>query len=140
MMMLHNEPGSKAPVTPSRVSTTLALSCLIFQGAVRSQENPDIVREKGLSLRSYSKYGIATELAWHSFPFLQSSCCRFAVLSRRRFHGAHNVCTVLSWPSHCADVVTSKRMRHNNLRVSPTDDHGVCTTTLVCSRQAPIAL
>ena len=38
---------SKAPVAPSHVSTALACSCLIFQSALRLQENPDIFHEKG---------------------------------------------------------------------------------------------
>ena len=44
----------KDPVTPSRASTAMARSCLIFQSAVRSQENPDIFSEKGYSRRPYS--------------------------------------------------------------------------------------
>ena len=35
------------PVTLSRISTALARGCLICQNAVRSQENPDIILEKG---------------------------------------------------------------------------------------------
>ena len=49
----------KAPVTPSRVSNAMARSCLVFRSAMRSQENPDIFREKG----SDSDQGVATELA-----------------------------------------------------------------------------
>ena len=37
---------AKTPVTPGGVSTALPRSCLIFQSAVRTQENYDIFREK----------------------------------------------------------------------------------------------
>ena len=59
--------------------------------------------KKGLSGRPDSHHSIATELAWHSIPFLGSSCWRFSVHSQR-FHGAHNACIVLSRRSHCADI------------------------------------
>ena len=97
---------SKAPVTPSRVSTALVRSCLIMRSAVRLQENPDIFLEKGLSLRPGSDQGVATELAWRSIAFLRSSYWRLSALSRR-FHCAftaltmhalrfHGVCTALT--------------------------------------------
>ena len=92
------------PVTPSRVSTALARSCLIFRSALRSQENPDIFREKGLSRRPDRNQGVATEFAWRSVAFLWSSCWRVCALTTLslRFHGAHNACTALSRRSHCA--------------------------------------
>ena len=65
--------NDKAPVTPSRVSTACAWSCLNFQSAVRSQANLHILAEIGLSQRPYSDHGIATEIAWRSVTLLRSS-------------------------------------------------------------------
>ena len=49
------------PVTPGGVSTALPRSCLIFQSAVRTQENHDIFREKlsvTASLQPRSSHGV----------------------------------------------------------------------------------
>ena len=66
------------------ISTALARSCLIFRSTVRSQENPDFLRN--------SHQGVATELAWRSTAFQQSSCWRFSALPQS-FQGAHNTST-----------------------------------------------
>ena len=94
-------PSEFKPVTPSRVSTALAQSCLIFQCAVRSPEIFSV--KKSLSWRSYSGHGLATELAT---VFIRTSCWWFSALSR--FNCASvvltiNVCTALSRHSNCTD-------------------------------------
>ena len=53
-MMSKTTVVPKAPVTPNRVATALARSCLIFQRVMRLQENADIFHEKGLSRHPYS--------------------------------------------------------------------------------------
>ena len=98
----------KAPVTPSRVSTALVRSCLILRSAVRSQENPDIFREKGPVTASWQRprrcYGARMAFYRVLTEFLLAIICALTTLSLR-FHGAHNACTALSRRSHCAGGV-----------------------------------
>ena len=137
------ELSKKTPVTQGGVSTALPRSCLIFQSTVRTQENHDIFREK-LSVkaslqRPRSCHGAL--MAFYRVPtvFMVEILCAFTVLSLR-VHGAHSACAALSRRCHCVeDAVTSPRTQCS-LRAKATDDHGVCTTTLVCAYGAPIAL
>ena len=96
------------PVTPSRVSTALVRSCLILRSAVRSQENPDIFREKGPITASWRRlrrcYGARIAFYRVLTEFLLAIICPLTTLLLR-FHNAHNVCTALSRRSHCADGV-----------------------------------
>ena len=131
------------PVTPGRVSTALPRSCLIFQSTVRAQENHDIFREK-LSVRASLQrprrcHGAL--MAFYHVPtvFMVEILCTLTVLLLR-VHGAHSACAALSRRCHCVeDAVTSPRTPCS-LRANATDNHGVCTTTLVCAHRAPIAL
>ena len=98
----------KTHVTPSRVSTALVRSSLILRSAMRSQENPDIFREKEPVTASWQRprrcYGAG--MAFYRFltEFLLEIICALTTLSLR-FHGAHNACSALSRHSHCADGV-----------------------------------
>ena len=80
---------------PSRVSTTLERSSLIFQSAVRSQEKPDIFREK----RPVSDHGVATFYRVTT-KFLLTFLCVPMTLSLRS-QCVHSAFTAL----HCADGV-----------------------------------
>ena len=85
----------KTPVTPGSVSTALPRSCLIFQRAVRTQENHDIFREK-LSVKASLQrprpcYGARMAFFYIPTDFLVAILCALRVLSLR-VHGAHSVC------------------------------------------------
>ena len=108
-----------APDTPSHVSTALAQSCLIFQSAARSQENPDIFREKGpvtASLQQPWRFYEA-RMAFYHVPteFFLAILCALTTPSRH-FHGAHNASTVLSRCVHCADGMFKIRRHLKDLR------------------------
>ena len=91
------------PVTLSRVSTALAWGCLIFQSAVRSQENPDIFQGKR---SSHIVLTVTMALLWSDHDILSRT---YGVLVgagfSRRFHCAHNDCTALSLCLLCSDGV-----------------------------------
>ena len=131
------------PVTPGSLSTALPRSCLIFQSTVRTQENHDIFHEK-LSVTAslqQQRHCHGALMAFYCIPtvFMVEILCVLTVLSLC-VHGAHSACPALSWRCHCVeDAVTSLRMLCS-LHANTTDDHGVCTTTLVCAHGAPIAL
>ena len=77
----------KAPVTPSRVFTALVRSCLILRSAVRSQENPDIFREKRPVTASWQRpmrcYGAGMTFYRVLTEFLLAIICALTTLSRR---------------------------------------------------------
>ena len=80
-------------------------------------------------------------MAFYRVPtvFMMEILCALTVLSLR-VNGAQSACAALSRRCHCAeDAVTSQRTPCS-LLANATDDHGVCTTTLVCAHGAPIAL
>ena len=100
----------------------LARSYLIFQSTVRLQENPDIFHEKGLSWRPYSVLrssdnDVATELAWHSITFQQSSYWHFSALS------------LCSQCVHCAFTVLTACWRRSDTSknaVQSFNDNNTC--------------
>ena len=106
------------PVTPSRVSTVLARSCLIFQSDISSKKGPVAA---SLQRPSHCYGSIA------STEFLLAIHCDLTTRSLR-FHGTHNACTVLSWRSHCADGVLKTQWhlqeRHTNVQY-PCKRHGL---------------
>ena len=130
-------------LSPGGVSTALQHRCLIFQITMRTQENHDIFREK-LSVTASLQRPRRCHgglMAFYGVPtvFMVEILCTLTVLSLR-VHGAHSACATLSWRCHCVeDAVTSPRTMCR-LHAKATDDHGVCTTTLVCAHGAPIAL
>ena len=80
-------------------------------------------------------------IAFYRVPtvFMVEILCALTELSLR-VHGAHSAFAALSRRCHCVeDKVTSPRTPCS-LRANATDDHGVCTTTLMCVHRAPIAL
>ena len=94
-----------------------------------------------LSRRPNSDQGVATELAWHSFLFLQSSCwgssahfhCAYTTLTMHalHLHGIHTAFTAFALCWRCVeDAMTSQGMRYS-LCANATDDHSICTTTLM---------
>ena len=106
--------GIKAPVTPMRVFSALAQSCLIFRSTVRSQKKNTLVFfvKNGLSPRLYNDQGVATEIAWRSIAFLRCSCwwfsaqslsfhCVFMALTMHalHFHGVHTALRAWWWRS-----------------------------------------
>ena len=115
---------------------------LIFQSTVGTQENHIFCEKLSVtaSLQRPRRCHRAL-MAFYSVPtvFMVKILCALMVLSLL-VHGAHSTCAVLSRRYLCVeDTVTSPRMPCS-LRANATDDHGVCTTTLVCANGAPIAL
>ena len=74
-------------------------------------------------------------MAFHCVPseFLVAILCALMVLSLR-VSGAHSVCAALAWRCYSALLMPG------SLCANATDDHGVCTTTLVPAHGSPIAL
>ena len=80
-------------------------------------------------------------MAFYRVPtmFMVEILCTLTVLSLR-IQGTHSAYAALLRRCHCVeDAVTSPRTPCR-LRANVTDDHGVCTMTLVCAQGAPIAL
>ena len=98
----------KAPVTPSRVSSALARSCLILRSDVRSQEIPDIFREKmacqGVVTATKALLRSSHEILSCTYGVLVGDSLRSYFISLR-FPGAHNACIALLRRSHCAGGV-----------------------------------
>ena len=82
---------------------------------MRSQGNPDIFLEKGLSRCPNSDQGVATELTWRSIAFLRSSCG-----DSMRSHDAFSALSRRSQCMHCAFMAFAMRF------------HDVCTALTVC--------
>ena len=109
--MLYDVWKFQPPVTPSCVSTVFAQSCFEF-----SRVPWDIFSEKEASLQcSHRDQGVATELTWHSIPFLvgASLCSRnaFMVLTMSAL-GFLSVCTALTvcWRSTLISLTISVQM------------------------------
>ena len=89
-----------------------------------------------LSRRPYSDQGVAMEFSWRSFAFLRCSWWRFSAPSRC-FHCASTALTAHATRFHgvaTLNAMTSPRTPCS-LRANATDDHDVCTTTLVCATE-----
>ena len=75
---------------------------------MRSQESPDIFREKGPVTTSWQRprrcYGARMAFYRVFTEFLPAIIVALTTRSLR-FHGAHSACTALSRRSHCADGV-----------------------------------
>ena len=86
----------RAPVTPRRVSTALAQSCLNFPSTVRSQEKSDILRYHGVLTASLQQPWRCYRacMAFYNVPteFSLVIYCALTTLSRR----FHDVSTELS--------------------------------------------
>ena len=104
--------------------------------------------KKSLSRRPYSDHSVATELACRSIALLRSL---HGVLSRSygvlvgdslhsRASSAQNTCTARSRRSYCTEGVLKRSDIKERRTISVPNDHGVCTTQFVRSREAPIAL
>ena len=52
----------------------------------------------------------------------------------------HSACAALTRRCNCIEDVVTPPITPCSLRANATDDHGVCTTTLVCAQGAPIVL
>ena len=75
-------------------------------------------------------------MAFYPVPtvFMVEILCALTVLTLR-VHGAHSTCVALSGCCHCVeDTMTSPRTPCS-LCANTTDDHSVCTTTLVCAME-----
>ena len=101
------------PVTPSRVSTALARSCLNFQSAVRSSYFSWKGAYHGVLRASLQRQWrcYRARMSFCRVPTELSIICALTTLSLR-FHSARNACTAISRCPHCADGVLKMQCRH----------------------------